>query len=486
MKRWLILVLALAGRSTPVAAAGSWSVETFLSRLRQKPDGTCCAVSAENGGHIVTLGPRGKEFTALPPKNEFRLEKLYYLSSDSAGGLWMFPRHSQENTAYHDGKQWHIYRADSRHSSHEIAFQAQVAKGEHYRVDTPTDPYYPIFTRDGRILYMVDGRLHYYDGQAWYAPSGDAEVHQYRMEDRPVFQDGRVTIRVNGKCLQMANDAWSKPVAEGARRPWQEIPCAPPILPAPQAITEPGNCPLPASEIIWGFRGDGWTWVGNATQMAGSPGKGWITVAIAGTPMAEVRQVSEVLADPHGRWFFGQGSEPPHRYVVYQAERLTVLPGAAALGTMEHPFIPLRPAWSANRDKDELQWRYRVDDGPWTDLGPCEPIELRDFYPPGRHRLQVEWFGQKELLRCAPATYEFEVAYDIQKLIPALVAQLGASRFSDRQRATQDLIRLGQRVLPYLTDAATDPDPEIRLRARNIVAALQSKQKKTSPDPADP
>ena len=480
MKRWLILAVALAGNIIPAGAApadektaSSWSVETFLSRLRQKPDGTCCGVSATNGGCVVTFGPQGKEYAGPVPKNGFRWENLYYMSTDSAGGVWLFPRHSQENTAYHDGQQWHLYRADHTHSSQEIAFQAQVTKGENYRVDTPADPYYPIFTRDGRILFAVDGRLHYYDGKTWYAPSGDAEVRQYRMEDRPVFQDGRVTIRVSGQCLQMANDVWSNPVAEGGRRPWQEIPCAPPIRPAPHNIVEPDNCPLAASEIVWKLQADGWRWVGNATQLAGSPGSGWITVAIEGTPLAEARQVGEVVADPHGRWFFGQRTGPPYRYVVYQAERLAVQPGAAALGTMEHPFLPLRPAWQANRKPDELQLRYRVDDAPWSDLRPCGPIDPGVITTQGRHRLQIELFGRPELLWNGPLNYVFEVAYDIQKLIPTWVAQLGAATHTDREQATQDLIRIGPAAIPHLAAAARDNDPEIRVRARDILNTLQ-------------
>lgn len=474
MKSWLILVLVLTGPVAPFIAANPWSEETFWSQVRQKPDGTCCAVSATNGGCVVVFGPQGKQYTAPVPNTGFRWENLYYLSTDSAGGIWLFPRHSQENTACYDGQQWRIYRADHTHSSQEIAFQAQVAKGEHYRVGSPADPDYPIFTRDGRILFAVDKRLHYFDGKTWYAPSGDAEVRQYQVEDRPVFQDGRVTIRVNGQCLQMANDAWSTPVAEGARRPWQEIPCAPPLRPAPQNIAEPNNCPLPASETVWKFQADRWTWVGNATTLAVSPGQDWITLPIAGTPLAGARQITEIVTDPHGRWFFGENSGPPYRYSVYQAEQLVVQPGPANLGLVNRPFASLQPAWQANRPPADLRLRYRVDDGPWSALGPCGPIAPGPVATRGRHRLRIELVGRHQLLRTASLTYEFEAGYDLAQFIAGLVTQLGADQFADREQANRELIRLGPPVLPYLTAATTSKDPEIRSRAGEVLAAVQS------------
>jgi hypothetical protein len=485
MKSWLILVLALIGRVVPVTAANPWSTETFVSQLRQKPDGTYCAVSATNGGCVVVFGPQGKEYTAPVPAEGFRVEHLYCLSTDTAGGLWLFPS-SGRNTAYHDGKEWRIYRPDDtrglRYHSKEIAFEAQLAKGENYRIGVPTDQYYPTFTRDGRILYQNEWRrVCYFDGQQWHAPYGNNEVGGSTVADHPFFHEGKVTVRVGGKCYQMPDGAWSKTVDDrDDPRPWQEVPDVPQPFSqhaAPRReIAEPADCPIPAGERTWKFQADGWFWVGSATQLVGSPGQEWIVISVADTPLATARQVHEVLADPQGRWFFGYDVRP-YRYAVYQAERLTVQLGPAALGAVNRPFATLQPAWQANRKPDELQLRYRVDGGPWSDLRPCGPIDHGVITTPGRHRLQIEFFGRRELLRSVPLTYDFEVGYDLKQLIPALVVQLGASGSADREQASADLLRLGEAAVPFLTEAANHHDPEIRLRARDLLSALQPKSR---------
>jgi hypothetical protein len=494
MKKQLIIYLlsgmvsCMAGEAEPLTLAGqnaavSWSAETFLSRLRQKPDGTWCAVSATNGGCVVLFGPQGKELTAPVPK-DFRVENLYYLSTDSAGGLWLFPS-SGRNTAYHDGRDWQVYRPDEsrglRYHSKEIGFEAQLAKGENYRIGTPTDQYYPTFTRDGRILYQNEWRrVCYFDGKQWHAPYGNNEVGGSTAADHPFFHEGKVTVRVGGKCYQMPEHAWSKTVDDRDEpRPWQEIPAVPQPFsqhaPPRPAVTGLAGCPIPASEQAWQFNAEGWTWVGNATTLAISLGQDWLTIPIAGTPLAEAGRITEIVADPHGRWFFGHSDAPPHRYTVYQADRLTVQPGSATLGTVNRPFASLALAWQANRPAADLRLRYRVDDGPWSALGPCGPVEPGPVATKGRHRLQIELVGRHELIRSAPLNYDFEVDYDLQQIVAGLVAQLGANQFADRERAARELIRLGAPAQSQLTVAAASKDPEIRARATEILTAVRSK-----------
>lgn len=483
MKSWLIPVLAFLGGVMPGRGVDSWSGETFLSPLRQKSDGNLCAVSATNGGCVVTFGPQGKEYTAPVPA-DFRVENLYYLSTDSAGGLWLFPS-SGRNTAYHDGTEWRIYRPDEtrglRYHSKEVAFEAQLARGENYRIGVPTDQYYPTFTRDGRILYQNEWRrVCYFDGKQWHAPYGNNEVGDTTVADHPFFHEGKVTVRVGRKCYQMPDSAWSKTVDDrDESRPWQEVPAVPQpfsqhTAPRPKPARLEG-CPIPASERVWQFSADGWSWVGSATNLAVSPGKEWIEIPIAGTPLAGVTRINEIVADPHGRWFFGETDARPCRYTICQAERLTVQSGPATLGVVNRPFATLQPAWQVNRPPAALLLRYRVDDAPWSELRPCGPIGPGVLSPKGRHRLQVELFGRRELLRGALLTYDFDVGYDLKQLLTALVAQLGASEFADRERAAQDLLRLGQAAVPYLKEAVDHKDPEIRLRARELLSALQPK-----------
>jgi len=55
----------------------------------------------------------------------------------------------------------------------------------------------------------------------------------------------------------------------------------------------------------------------------------------------------------------------------------------------------------------------------------------------------------------------------------ALVAQLGASRYSDREAATEALIRLGRSALPALRDSRHAADLEIRTRALTLIRKIE-------------
>jgi hypothetical protein len=486
MIRWFQLVLVMVAG---VAARGEekpaspWSVETLRSRLCMRPDGSYCALSEENGGCVVTFGPRGKEAGLRLPADGIPPARLYYMTTDSEGGLWLFADSSHANTLYHDGKEWRIYQPDRERGlpfhSKEIAFQAQLAKGEHYRIGRPADCfYYPIFTADGRILYQNEWRRAcYFDGKQWHAPYGNAEVDGATLDDQPFFHNGKVTVRVKGKCYQMPDDAWSALVDDREPRPWKEVPNVPQPFSQPKGpdigIAVPADCPIPSAERTWKIQAAGGCWVGSATRVAVSFGAEWIEIPVTGTPLAEARGVSEVVADPHGRWFFGCGYGRPDQYAIYQSAPLTVQPVATALGTVDRPFAVLEPAWRANRKPEELQMRYRIDDAPWSAHRPCGPIETGALPTKGRHRLEIELSVPRQLVRSVPVSYSFEVGYDLAPMIRDLVTQLGAGGFAERERATRELVRLGPVAVPDLTRAADDRDPEIRLRAREILKQIQ-------------
>src|SRR4051794_39018486 len=56
--------------------------------------------------------------------------------------------------------------------------------------------------------------------------------------------------------------------------------------------------------------------------------------------------------------------------------------------------------------------------------------------------------------------------------VDRLIRQLGSDRYAQRESATQALDRLGGPALPALRKAAGSPDPEVRRRARRLVAAI--------------
>ncbi len=55
----------------------------------------------------------------------------------------------------------------------------------------------------------------------------------------------------------------------------------------------------------------------------------------------------------------------------------------------------------------------------------------------------------------------------------ALVAQLGAARYSDREAAAEALIRLGRLALPALHDSRLAADLEIRTRSQNLIRKIE-------------
>lgn len=71
---------------------------------------------------------------------------------------------------------------------------------------------------------------------------------------------------------------------------------------------------------------------------------------------------------------------------------------------------------------------------------------------------------------------------DPRAKIRALVAQLGASRYSDREAAQKELTKLGREAQPELEEATRHEDPEIAVRARNILEKIMPKAQQQQQD----
>jgi HEAT repeat protein len=68
---------------------------------------------------------------------------------------------------------------------------------------------------------------------------------------------------------------------------------------------------------------------------------------------------------------------------------------------------------------------------------------------------------------------EKTVAAKSAKGLKRLIDQLGSERSRDRQRATQELSKLGKSALRSLREAANSPDAEVRRRAQQLVEQLE-------------
>jgi hypothetical protein len=488
------VALLLAGPAFGAEGATSetpWSELVVRSALRPGPDGALYAISDAEGGSVLKLGPEGRTVDPIPASLKFRPDKLYYMSFDSEGGLWLFGGISQKVTAYFDGKEWHAYGPNKGqglpYHDKEVAFQAQLGKGAEYRIGRPQDQYYVQYTADSRILYQNEWRRAcYFDGKLWHAPYGADEVGSSTLSDHPFFHDGKVTIHVSGKCYQMENDAWSQTTDDRSGRPWKEVAMVPHPFPQRQnraggKVNIPAGCPIPKSKQIWTARHDGWVWVGDASRIACTPGSGWITIPTLGSPLAGATPVSKVLSSADGHWLFQIANSRPHKYVAYKAGLLTVERGAAGLGTVDRPFVPLEIPWKVSRPVEDLLQRYRIDDGDWSGLLPVGPIETGVIAAKGAHSIAIELFGKKALIRSPLLTYTFDVTYDARNLVEDLIVSLGARSFREREQATKALVRFGRRAIPQVKAAIDTPDPEVRTRLKRVLQAFEAVERESQP-----
>jgi hypothetical protein len=64
---------------------------------------------------------------------------------------------------------------------------------------------------------------------------------------------------------------------------------------------------------------------------------------------------------------------------------------------------------------------------------------------------------------------------DVRKQVEKLVAMLGAESFKDRQKATEELVKMGSAIVPLLQKYAADDDAEVRQRIGEILEKLGAK-----------
>ncbi len=464
-----------------------WSKLAIRSELREGPDGMLYGVSDLNGGSILKLSRQGPELKPLPPALRLRTEHLYYMSFDSEGGMWLFSNalSGQRKTAHFDGKEWHMHTPGSikeglNYHDKEVAFQTQLGQAKGYRIGRPEDQYYVQYTSDNRILYQNEWRRAcYFDGKQWHAPYGANEVADSTLSDHPFFHEGKVTIHVSGKCYQMENDAWAQAVDDRSQRAWKEVAMIPHPFSQRKGREQkgvdaiPANCPIAKSERLWKRRSDPWVWVGGATEIACSSGHGWVSIPTDRSPLAGPARVRKVLSSASGQWLFLQEGGRPCKYAVYQTKALDVEAGPAELGKVDYPFAAVEFPWTTDRSDDDLLQRVRIDGGEWVGIPPAKTIEIGLVPEKGMHEIEVELTGKRDLSQGPILKYAFDVTYDAQTMIRDLILELGAPSSAKREQATQTLIRLGKSATRQVTEAMVTDDPEVRMRLKRILGALE-------------
>ncbi len=77
------------------------------------------------------------------------------------------------------------------------------------------------------------------------------------------------------------------------------------------------------------------------------------------------------------------------------------------------------------------------------------------------------------LLLLAVPAWPASQPQELDAIIQSLVRDLGAERYDRRQRASEGLRRVGAPAIPALEKAAQSDDPEVRIRARQILADVR-------------
>jgi Leucine-rich repeat (LRR) protein len=97
----------------------------------------------------------------------------------------------------------------------------------------------------------------------------------------------------------------------------------------------------------------------------------------------------------------------------------------------------------------------------------------------GKHELVV-WCR----LKSNPFFYKlihrqiFDVSGNLEDTVTELIAQLGAATFKQRRQAEQELVSYGEAITPYVRQARNHRDPEISMRAADILEKLDEADKK--------
>ncbi|MCZ7645518.1 MAG: hypothetical protein M5U26_09580 [Planctomycetota bacterium] len=126
----------------------------------------------------------------------------------------------------------------------------------------------------------------------------------------------------------------------------------------------------------------------------------------------------------------------------------------------------------------------------WIDLGGLDWAEKDWLRPHGAYEVRLTFSGAPKELPSGWTRFEVTepgravmgpADREVAERVRNLVKQLGADDFQAREDAQKAILEIGKPALPYLKQALNEGDPEIRLRARQVLERLQQL---LNPEPA--
>ncbi len=160
-----------------------------------------------------------------------------------------------------------------------------------------------------------------------------------------------------------------------------------------------------------------------------------------------------------------EGQSPPQKPAV---ELPPTVPVPPAPGTTAEPPAPEKKTDAAASDalvKGQFEARF-VDSSALKLVVREEKVEL--VTPYGKLLIPLADITRIELGIRVPA--------DLVKRIDALIAQLGHEDFNEREAASAELAKLGDRAAPALRKALASDSPEMARRAKELLAKLSERE----------
>jgi hypothetical protein len=376
---------------------------------------------------------------------------------DSENRPWVFGNHSTPKVWIRENGEWTTYETKSK------AYEKEVARfgpdlDINFIKDHPRSQ--PLVVNRNEIWHICEwARLHILRKGDWwtayYEKCGNkghwAGAPYLNKDGNPRVVQGNKVMRFIGDHLEATTE--TPPTPSGNRQ---------------QTIIETyRNRPiLEQHRILKHFQalnGIVWT-VTDKPSLVGFLGESAQSFSLAGSP-ALSRPITQILTSDSGALFLGLGgTSPGHEWAILELD----IPHISFDVKISTDLNKVRFAISkCNVDLEQIHTRARIDNGDWLD-NVTEIAPIRE----GEHQLSLVCRLKKGLSVSIPVVKHIVVDGDLDKTVRDLVNRLGADSYKDREQAQQDLRRSGKIAIPYLLEAISSPDPEIRVRARKLLTDL--------------
>jgi len=321
---------------------------------------------------------------------------------------------------------------------------------------------------DGQIVRgrLLDGPIHVAQADGGRRSVAAGEFRQWARRvspERPAVGEPSGPLLVTSDGQELAIDANEASLVLASRWGHLRLNCRDLVDLSIEPAAEDAAAPPPDRATIRTVRFTN----GSVLRGALAGGKVVLTARLGGRLELDPQQVVLVRS---GR---------PEQPAPWRAQ-LRLAGGEVLVGSLSLPAIPLRTqAGVVGLPADSIREVSRVA-GPGGELrvklwdgseivGRLEEAQLRFRILPGPEvRVPVDQvIGMTCLIRGSPE--------DFPRRVAQLIARLGSDRFQEREAATEDLIRLGQVVIPMVEPLLQHSDLEVRERARIILKRLRGR-----------